>query len=756
MTRITATGAKLRVTSCNDTFTTGSSGYAAQFAVDSAWNSMTLTALWRNGSITANSTVDSDGLTEIPWEVFVSVGNLSVGLFGSDGVTSLNGVEIPMKPILKGGNVAALLTAPTPSVYEQMVGIMNYIGQSASSVLTSEAARNVAELERASNETARAEEYETLKQGMESLPYIGENGNWYIYNATSGEYEDSGDPSRGEQGDTPTVVNDLTTGGATYALSAEQGKALNIAKAAKAATPTAGHIATLDADGNPTDSGKSVSDILDPANHPYGESNVEAALDELGVKANSMLTSIIVNNKASLSSWSYVLASGNVINNECIFTATARYGSANKTISDNIIIGHKYYFRAKVKATSSEVRLYVTNAAGDILSQVISHSGSGEYEILEGIFTSSVAIAAKLRLYDVRASGWNTIYISEAMVTDITTEYGFGYEPALSAYKSNMSAYNDGSTYILTTQTIYVNIDTSYKPRLYVDITSGVLNVICKYNELYDIRYVLSKKGINNIFDFTYMYKISNSTIFVSNDKTAGTVFWTNSTDSFGPFVIAADNNIDGDTLTSGFTGGAHGYNGDATGSATGRTASVVFFVDGRKVTSYAGYASTVDIEWINYVQAYNTKKADGTGREVLKETYRMHFNGNEWSVQNKIELLEDCTISTYYGLQLSLTPWSGFTLFQSSDNKQWYTGNIACDAGSKTCDIISHKLNSDNADMELSLSHGMGKGTYLTSATRNAFRANYNKSYFHLIDGASFIMGDVLTWKGKYKFYSV
>lgn len=72
-------------------------------------------------------------------------------------------------------------------------------------------------------------------------PYIGENGNWYIYDAKAGEYADSGEPSRGEQGEqgipgtTPTIVNDLTTGGTTSALSAEQGKGLNLAKADKTA-----------------------------------------------------------------------------------------------------------------------------------------------------------------------------------------------------------------------------------------------------------------------------------------------------------------------------------------------------------------------------------------------------------------------------------------------------------------------------------------------------------------------------------------
>ena len=74
------------------------------------------------------------------------------------------------------------------------------------------------------------------------------------------------------------------------------------------------------------------------------------------------------------------------------------------------------------------------------------------------------------------------------------------------------------------------------------------------------------------------------------------------------------------------FTGGNHDYLNGSGGSATGRTESVTLKVNGKEVDGdYEGYADEIDIYWTNYIQANNTKKEDGSGREVLKEMY--HIN---------------------------------------------------------------------------------------------------------------------------------
>lgn len=461
-------------------------------------------------------------------------------------------------------------------------------------------------------------------------------------------------------------------------------------------------------------------------------------------------------NFASIANWYFTLASGSVSNNEAIFIASAMFGQINQVVTTELVAGHTYYFRAYVKASSNQVKLYLAQAStGNPLSTLIAHTGNGEYVLLEGKFMSSYSGSAIFRVLDYRASGFSEIRVKEAMLTDLTAEYGAGYEPSVNTYKAVIYTYNNSSYFVSTSLAVYLTVDKSYKAPLYVNLALNVLNIISKYNDTQDIRQVFNKKGPNSIFDRSYIYKISNASKDVSTDITAGTAFDSNGTDTFGPYVIAAINNINGDNVAGGFTGGNHGYNGDATGSATGRTASISFFVDGRKVTSFSGFAAFVDVEWVNYVQAHNTKVAAGTGREVVKETYHMHYDGHDLEVRNTIELLELCSIATYYGAQLSVAPWAGYTLFQSAANKTRYVGNVACDAGDKNCDIITHNTGADYADVELDLRHGLGRGTYL-SGVKNAFRTNYNKSYFFMIDTPTeFAAGTILSWRGKYRFYS-
>jgi len=489
---------------------------------------------------------------------------------------------------------------------------------------------------------------------------------------------------------------------------------------------------------------------------------LKSAKNYTNTKTLPLFSDVTITNKlsnsnfASATNWSFVLSNGSVSNNEAIFTATALYGQLRQGVAENVVVGKKYYFRAKVKSSSSNVNLSMAwTSDGSIITEV-AHSGNGQYAILEGTFIATASAAIQFKIIDYNSANFAEIRVAEVMLTSLTVEYGAGYESSVSDYKSVIQLYNNQSLFVQTTLAVKAVITRSTLP-LFVNITNNILNVIAKYNATQDLRFVLNKKGPNSIFDFGSIYKVTNNANSVSNNISAGTSCWSNGTDSFGPFTVAAVSNADGDNPgTSAFTGGNHGYNGDATGSATGRTSSISFFVDGRKVTSFSGFASFVEIEWINYIQAYNTKKASGGGREVIKKTYRMSFDGLNWEVRNIIEFLEACNVETYYGLQLSCTSWNGYLLFHSATNKQWNAGNVNCNSGSKTCNLVTHKLNTDFADLGLDISFGLANSVNLHTAAYNAFRTNYDKSYFNLIDYQSgFSAGDVLSLRGYYKFYS-
>lgn len=43
---------------------------------------------------------------------------------------------------------------------------------------------------------------------MSPAPYIGENGNWYVYDNVTGEYVDSGTEARGPKGEDGVQIDD--------------------------------------------------------------------------------------------------------------------------------------------------------------------------------------------------------------------------------------------------------------------------------------------------------------------------------------------------------------------------------------------------------------------------------------------------------------------------------------------------------------------------------------------------------------------
>lgn len=100
--------------------------------------------------------VIENGKCVIPEEVLNQVGNLQVGCYAINGDIriSTNWVEFAIED--GAYTEATAPKEPTPDVWETLV--------------------------------------------MNSLPYIGENGNWYVYDKDKGEYSDSGKQAKGEAG----------------------------------------------------------------------------------------------------------------------------------------------------------------------------------------------------------------------------------------------------------------------------------------------------------------------------------------------------------------------------------------------------------------------------------------------------------------------------------------------------------------------------------------------------------------------------
>ena len=162
-----------------------------------------------------------------------------------------------------------------------------------------------------------------------------------------------------------------------------------------------------------------------------------------------------------------------------------------------------------------------------------------------------------------------------------------------------------------------------------------------------DFVFKMSKHGKNNLMDF---YSVS--------DKNYNLIYQATS-DWQGPYEVSAVDNADGDAISDGvtFTGGNHAYSYDGTtGTATARTSEFHVYADGVELSDgdMLSWIDNVEVSWTNYVQGWNTKKSDGTGREIVKEMPKWVFTpGGKINVSNTIVALEDILIYMYYGLQM-------------------------------------------------------------------------------------------------------
>ncbi len=213
--------------------------------------------------------------------------------------------------------------------------------------------------------------------------------------------------------------------------------------------------------------------------------------------------------------------------------------------------------------------------------------------------------------------------------------------------------------------------------------------------------------------------------------------------------MVSAESNEDGDDPIAEFTGGWHGFNGNQSGSPTARHVSLQVWVDGKMVNdTFKGYTNDLVIETTSNIQGFNTKKKDGSGREIIQQKVKMSFNEGRADVHIKMIPLEKVRIHTYYGLQTALSQLyaNSSIRYESGDSPEWKdTSKGPNDSGSKgkypnVYRMIAKNKHNDEVVVWLDTKYGLGKRLNVSDKYPSAFFVGY-KSYFNLINGIPLII---------------
>lgn len=308
------------------------------------------------------------------------------------------------------------------------------------------------------------------------------------------------------------------------------------------------------------------------------------------------------------------------------------------------------------------------------------------------------------------------------------------------------------------------------KPLMFNRKLDDRLEMLSKYNATQDLELVFGRVSTNNTWQFLGALLLDNTGKSVNSSFDRTNEDYINAfTDYVSPiYNLRAINNINGDQPDSWhYTGGWHGYDNANSGTATARTIGCKVFVDGFELGNeiVSGYETKLIIT--NLIQGTNTKKADGSGREILQEKITYTIVCGNVNIEAEYTALEDLTLNGYSFLQFQLVDRFGskFIAYDDDSHRKWiddFSSNI--DGGDKTVsstNCMQFTGKNDKCTMFYDPNFGLGKMQY-----NNSFKWHYRnygnvygKAYFDLINlspadtPATFKSGEVFVCRGGYKF---
>lgn len=214
--------------------------------------------------------------------------------------------------------------------------------------------------------------------------------------------------------------------------------------------------------------------------------------------------------------------------------------------------------------------------------------------------------------------------------------------------------------------------------KMYVRRLPDTIEIISKYNQRQDLLFTFGIISKNKTWQISNSYLLPNDEIYPSSDFSRNrTLLNKVFTDYVSPYhQLRALQNIDGDKPKSAdYTGGWHAYNNDSAGgdenTPTSTIESLKIFVDNVEIDLLDQIIGGDEIKIVttNLVQGTNTKKADGSGRAILREKVTYLVIGGKIQVVVELTALEPLTMKGYYFLQASNSSSYSKALLPVDDN---------------------------------------------------------------------------------------
>ena len=489
----------------------------------------------------------------------------------------------------------------------------------------------------------------------------------------------------------------------------------------------------------------------------------DGTIANLTIANNSITAEKYKNNSISCEKTQFIHKYKNLYNakEQTIDTITdnAFLNSGNETANDS------YFILAPIKVEPNK-QYYInfkpfgelTNAS--ICINAFSETGSFRTGFSTTTFTtpsntSYLRITVSKSLYDLDYINKNFMLVEGNIIPNEYEKYGYYLD-------ENIEIKNIPSLPTITTES------NSEKMYLYKTNENEFQVFISKYDKDNDLMVMLRKKSGNNLFDFFNWFKVPNNTDNVSTSSVPATRIQIMGalTDWIAPHIVFATNNIDGDFPTKDtpkFTGGWHMYNQMTAGdyTPTARTTLLKGYGNGVEINAKEGkHCSNAKIVWINRIQASNTQKQDGSGREVIEEKITVLFNSTgKCIIKGEITALEDVEYKTYYGIQMYNQIDGSIYYLGSRANRGANPKNTNNRSNDKYCNGVILKGLNDTFEMGINSTIDIGS-QYANEKTFSALTTTSAKSYMNLVNKETntnlFVLkeGEKMYWEGYYDIY--